>query len=276
MHQSKEQHNNTANIARESYECKVAIEAINRAGKCPNLKGHVHEILFKDKFNINPSNILKGQKAMLTKSNTAKMKDIIILKGNKVAGHAQLKDTISSAGVKKTITQINSGHYGKTKVLGTIETVKKVQGKTAQQIYSSGISSETTTRIANKALGKMPTLTSLNNVGKAGGVVGAAVSAGIEAVRSVHDVYHNQKTIEQAAKDITVAGVKGGITGYTSAIAGSIAAGATGSVIATTGIGTIAAGSAIGVATITFAPVVVSFVAAYAIGSAINSCLNRL
>ena len=276
MYQSKDQHNNAANIARESYEGKVAIEALNRAGKCPNLKGHVHEILFKDKFNINPLNILKDQKAMLTKSNTAKMKDIIILKGNKVAGHAQLKDTISAAGVKKTITQINSGHYGKTKVLGTIETVGKVQGKTTQQIYSSGISSETTTRIANKALGKMPTLTSLNNVGKAGGVVGAAVSAGIEAVRSVHDVYHNQKTIEEAAKDITVAGVKGGITGYTSAVAGSIAAGATGSAIATTGIGTIAAGSAIGAATITFAPVVVGFVAACAVGSAISSCLNRL
>jgi hypothetical protein len=33
---------------------------------------------------------------------------------NKVAGHMQLKDTISSSGVKKTIDQINSGHYSKT------------------------------------------------------------------------------------------------------------------------------------------------------------------
>ena len=32
-------------LGKEAYESKVALEALNRAGKCPQLKGHVHEIL---------------------------------------------------------------------------------------------------------------------------------------------------------------------------------------------------------------------------------------
>ena len=274
------QNNNKLNIAstvvKESYESKVAIEALNRAGKCPNLKGHIHEILYKDKFNTNPVNIIKNQKAVLTKSNTAKMKDIIILKNGKVAGHAQLKDTISKSGVQKTIAQINSGHYNKTQVLGTTETTAKIQGKVSQPVRSSGISSNTTTRIANKALGKMPTTSALHNVGKAGGLSGAAISAGLQSVQSLCDVYNDKKSLGEAGVDIAAAGIKGGITGYSSAVAGSVAAGATGTAIAATGIGTIAAGSAIGATAVAVAPVAVGFVAACAVGSAISSFLSDI
>ena len=268
--------NITSTVVKESYEGKVAIEALNRAGKCPNLKGHIHEILYKDKFNTNPVNILKNQKAVLTKSNTAKMKDIIIMKNGKVAGHAQLKDTISLSGVQKTIKQIKSGHYNKTRVLGTTETTAKLQGKVSQQVHSSGISSETTSRIANKALGKLPTASSIHSIGKAGGITGAAVSAGIQSIQSLYDVYNDKKTLGEASADIAIAGVKGGITGYTSAVAGSLAAGATGATIATTGIGTLVAGSAIGATAITIAPVAVGFAAACAIGSLASSLLDEL
>lgn len=266
----------TTTMIKESYEGKVAIEALNRAGKCPNLKGHVHEILYKDKFNITPSNILKNQKAVLTKSNTAKMKDIIIMKGNKVSGHAQLKDTISYSGIKKTIAQINSGHYNKTRVLGTTETVAKIKNKVSQPVHSTGISSETTTRIANKALGKLPTTSALHNIGKSSGVTGAAVSAGLQAISSLCDVYNGKKSIDDAAVDIAVSGAKGGVTGYTSAVAGSVAAGATGTALATTGLGAIVTGSAIGAAAITVAPVAVGFAAACAVGSAVSSLLDEI
>lgn len=141
-------------MVKEAYEAKVGLEALRRAGNCPQLKGHVHEVLFKDSFNINPKNIIEGKRAVLTSSNTARMKDVIIKKGNKIVGHAQLKDTVSNSGARKTIEQINSGHYSKTKVLGTKETVAKVAGKTTQKVESSGISSETTKRIADKTLGK--------------------------------------------------------------------------------------------------------------------------
>ncbi|MDM8112075.1 hypothetical protein QUV50_09795 [Phascolarctobacterium faecium] len=266
----------TSTVIKESYESKVAIEALNRAGKCPNLKGHVHEILYKDKFNINPSNILKNQKAVLTKSNTAKMKDIIILKNNKVAGHAQLKDTISKSGTQKTIAQIKSGHYNKTRILGTTETTAKIQNKVSQPVHSSGISSNTTTRIANKALGKMPSTSALHNVGKAGGFSGAAISAGMQTVQSLYDVCNDKKTLGEASADIAVAGVKGGITGYSSAVAGSIAAGATGTAITATGLGTIAAGSTIGATAVAAAPVAIGLAAACVVGSAVSSFLSDL
>lgn len=268
--------NTTSTVVKEAYESKVSIEALNRAGKCPNLKGHIHEILYKDKFNINPANIMKNKRAVLTKSNTAQMKDIIILKNGKVAGHAQLKDTVSTSGVRKTIAQINSGHYNKTIVLGTAETTAKLQGKVSQQVHSSGISSETTSRIANKALGKMPPMSSLHSIGKSGGIAGAAVSAGIQSLQSLYDVYNDKKTLNEASVDIAKAGLKGGVTGYASAIAGSVAAGATGTTIAATGIGTLVAGSAAGATVLAAAPVAVGFVAACAISSLASSLLDEL
>lgn len=266
----------TSTVVKESYESKVAIEALNRAGKCPNLKGHVHEILYKDKFNLNPVNIMKNKKAVLTKSNTAQMKDIIILKNGKVAGHAQLKDTVSASGVRKTIAQINSGHYNKTRVLGTAEATAKLQGKVSQPVYSSGISSETTSRIANKALGKMPSMSSMHSIGKSGGLAGAAVSAGIQSVQSLYDLYNDKKTLSEASVDIAKAGLKGGVTGYASAVAGSVAAGAAGTTIATTGIGTLVAGSAAGATILAATPVAVGLVAACAIGSLASSVLDEL
>ena len=60
------------------------------------------------------------------------------------------------------------------------------------------------------------------------------------------------------------------------AVAGSMAAGATGTAIAATGLGTIATGSAIGATAVAVAPVAVGFVAACAVGSAISSFLSDI
>lgn len=45
-----------------------------------------------------------------------------IRRGGKIAGHVQLKDTISNSGVRKTAGQILKGKYSKTSVYGTEET----------------------------------------------------------------------------------------------------------------------------------------------------------
>lgn len=47
-----------------------------------------------------------------------------------------------------------------------------------QKVHSSGISSGTTQRIADKALGNMPSVKSLHVAGKAGGLMGAACAVG--------------------------------------------------------------------------------------------------
>jgi hypothetical protein len=259
------------NNAKEAYECKVAVESLDRAGKCNQLKGVVHEVLVKDKMNANIGNLCKGKITHLTKSNTAQVNDLITMQGNKVVGRYQLKDVVSPSGVSKTVKQINSGKYGKTSILGTEETVAKLAGKTKQKVHSSGISSDTTSRIANKALGKMPNMNALHAAGKAGGVAGAAVSAGVETVTSLYDVYKGKKDIGEAAGDIAVAGIKGGVTGYGSAVAGSAAAGATGAVIASSGIGATVAAGSVGALAVAAAPAAVGFAAACAVGSLISS-----
>ena len=272
---SKRNEGNATVCAREGYEAATALRALNRAGKCPQLKGHVHEIMFCDKFNVNPSNIMQGNHAALTKSATAQMKDVVITRGGKVIGHAQLKDTISNAGVRKTIEQINGGHYGQTAVYGTEETVAKIAGKVTQKVHSSGISSETTSRIAQKALGAMPSASALASVAKSGGAMGAAVGAGFEAVSSLVDVANGKKSFGDAALDVGGAAVKGGVSG------GAAAAGLTGSAL-TAAAGTAAGsaalaaigGTAAGAAAVAFAPVVVGFGAACAVGSFISDLFD--
>jgi hypothetical protein len=266
---------NVAVQAREAYEGKVAIEALERAGRCPQLKGHVHEILFKDGFNL--SHIINGEHAALTKSNIAPMKDIVITKGGKVVGHMQLKDTVSNSGVRKTVQQIAEGKYGKTAVYGTTETTAKVGSKVAQKVHDSGISSNTTSRIASKALGKMPTTSMLGVAAKSGGAWGAAIGAGCEAVSSVVDVVNGKKEVSDAVVDVAAAGVKGGAIGAVSAVAGSAAAGVAGtatSVLVATSIGGAVAATGAGALAVAFAPVAIGFGAACLIGSAISSVFD--
>ena len=270
-------------MAREGYETKAGVEAVSRAGHCPQLKGHVHEILFKDRYNLDPVNILEGKTAELTKSATAPMKDVVMKQGGRVVGHAQLKDTVSSSGVKKTVEQLKAGHYNKTRVFGTTETADKVAraaartGEKVQKVHSSGISSETTSRIAGKALGKMPTLGALGSAAKSGGASGAVVSAGLEAVTSVVDVCEGRKSVGEAAGDVTVAAIKGGAIGAASAAVSSVAAGATGAALtsaAATGVGAAVTGTAVGAAAVVFAPAVLGFGAACVVGGWISDLFD--
>lgn len=262
--------NNVAGSASNVYEASVGMRALNRAGQNPQIKGIVHEIVYCDKYNLNLGNILNGRHMDLTKSTTAHMKDVIAKNSaGKVVGHAQLKDTISNAGVRKTVQQINSGHYSKTRVIGTEETAAKVNKVlekcgVKQRVESSGISSKTTSRIADKTLGKMPTISTVSSAARAGGVTGAAVGAGMEAISSIGDLLEGDKSAGEAAVDVAVAGVKGGVTGAVSGAIGSAAAGATGSAIAaatTTTVGSAVAGTAVGAAAIAAAPVVAAVAA---------------
>lgn len=264
-------------MAKEGYEAKVGLEALSRAGKNIQLKGHVHEILFKDQYNLNPINIVQGKTAALTKSPTAQMRDIVMKQGNKVIGHAQLKDTVSNSGVRKTIEQIKAGHYNKTAVYGTEETVKKIGNSVTQKVKSTGISSNTTKRIADKALGNVATLNTVTSAVKSGGSVGAIAGAGIEAVSSVVDVFNGKKVVDEAVGDVAVAGIKGGITGAAGAATSTVVAGVTGSAVSaamTTTAGTAVASTALGAAVVATAPVAVGFAAACAVCSLIGGLFD--
>ena len=265
---------NAGVMMHEGYEAKVGLEALARAGRTPQLKGIVHEVMFKDGYNANPVHILQGESAQMTKSATAQMKDIIFMKNGHVHGSAQLKDTISSAGVQKTIEQIKAGHYNKTAVYGTKETAAKVAGKVSQKVHSSGISSETTSRIADKALGNMPGMSALGAAARSGGVMGAAFGAGIEAISSGIDVVNGEKDLSDAAVDVAAAGIKGGVTGAPAAMAGSAAAGAAGAAVtALTGGAALTGAAAVAV---TAAPIVVGLGAACLVGSVVSDIWDSI
>lgn len=259
-------------MVHEGYEAKVGLEALARAGCTPQLKGIVHEVMFKDAYNANPLHILRGESAHLTRSTTAQMKDIVFMKHGHIHGSAQLKDTVSNAGVRKTIEQIKAGHYNKTAMYGTKETVAKVAGKVSQKVHSSGISSETTSRIADKALGNMPGLSALGSAARSGAVTGAVVGAGLEAISSGIDVIHGEKDLSDAAVDVAAAGIRGGIVGAPAAMANTVAAGA-----ASAALTAVTGGAALtGVAAVVTAaaPIVVGFGVACFVASKLNDMLG--
>ena len=57
--------------SRSAYEAKVGVEAVLRSGgKNPQLKGVVHEILYRDALTMKPGNLANGARGTLSKSVT--------------------------------------------------------------------------------------------------------------------------------------------------------------------------------------------------------------
>ena len=125
-----------AATGRSAYESKVGVEAVIRSGgKNPQLKGVVHEVLYRDSLTMTPGNLASGTKGVLSKSATAVRDDVLLKQGSKVVGRAQLKDTVS--GVSKTVKQAASGKYAGTKLMGTKETVAAYE-KAVENLAKNG------------------------------------------------------------------------------------------------------------------------------------------
>ena len=89
-------------------EGRVGVEAVTRVGRNPQVKGVVHEVLYRDLQNASAKNVVNGTKAVLTKSTTAVRDDILMKQGTSIVGRAQLKDTPKA--IAKTVSQVRSGH----------------------------------------------------------------------------------------------------------------------------------------------------------------------
>ncbi len=278
--------NTTAIVIKEGYEAKVIYEAVKRAGKNPHLKGHIHEILVKDGINYNLKNIISGKTAQIVKSPTAKTVDIIVKQNGKIIERLQLKDTPNS--INSVIKQIKSGHYNSAKIVATDETAKELIKRAGQQginktIKSSGISTETTTRLAQKAgaKGSGTLMGAVGSATKSGAKFGGGVSAGIAVAGGVIDLINGDKDLAEVTADVIVEGTKGAITGGATAavttvaapvITGAVSTAAT--VAAGTAIGSTAAGAAVIGATVAAAPVVAVGAIAVGIGSIISSIFD--
>ena len=193
-------------VMNSTYQGSVAYRAMQRAGRCPNLKGHVFEIIYKDKFNMDPKNVIAGKKAYLTKLSTAVRDDIIVKQKGKVIKRFQCKDTSSVSGARDTVKRILSGQYSRTNVVGTSETsknvnnlLKKKNAETSMRVQNSNISSKTTELIACQAKGANP-MKHLDLIGRHAGKMAlnaAAVSSGVSAFKNGREVLKGKQDLDE-------------------------------------------------------------------------------
>jgi hypothetical protein len=225
---------NSFSAARELYFDTIALEALDRAGECPQLKGVVHELLFRDKLNLSRKNLLEGSVTKLTKNPTAHGVDLVTLnkQGRPVAKY-QLKDCTSPSGTSKTLGQVRNGKYQNAKLMGTEETTKNYNAAklpTDKEMTSTGISSNRTGRIADNAGVKSPDAsTVLNNFKDIGACAGtsALIGGGIAAGSSIYSGYSRYRDGEisglEYAEEVVCETVKtAAITGGTTVAALSI------------------------------------------------------
>lgn len=263
-----------AAAGRSAYEAKVGVEAVIRSGgKNPQLKGVVHEVLYRDSVTLSPANLANGTVGVLSKSSTAVRDDVLIKQGSKIVSRAQLKDTVSSAGVAKTVKQAASGKYARTNLKGTVETTKlynqaadklvKAGGKVPQKMTSTGISSADTSRIAAQTVGGSLKAASVAKCALTSGGAGAAISGGIEVLSSGVKLLEGEIDGEEFVGNVARETVGGGL----SAAGGSAAA---------TAVGTVAAGLLTGTTAPLWVPGAIAVGAAVAVGSGIKSLWDCL
>ena len=227
-----------AAASRSAYEAKVGVEAVLRSGgKNPQLKGVVHEVLYRDSITMAPKNLMSGTKGVLSKSATAIRDDVLTMQGGSVVGRAQLKDTVSS--IEKTVRQAADGKYARTSLMGTKETVKAYNEAVArmakngttvtQKMTSTGISSADTSRIAAQTIGGTVKAAYMARAAVTSGGVGAAISGGVEAVVSGVKLAKGEISGRKFAGNVAKEAVGGGL----SAAAGTTAATATATAAAT-------------------------------------------
>lgn len=259
--------NSIFNGAKTGYEAKVVAEALQRAGKNPQLHGHIHEILIRDRINMNPITMIKGETARLVKSTNAKTVDLVVERGGTIVRRIQAKDTADS--LHKTIRQINKGQYQSAEILGTKETAEnflkhasKVKG--AKTIKSSGISSKTTKTLAARAgaggtahLGR-----ACLGAARSGGLAGLVVGGGISLIKGCYEMAEGTADFEDVAAEVGKNCLGAGLSGASA----SVAATATGAMVATGAAALGLTGLAV-TATIVAAPVVAAVGVGLAVGN---------
>ncbi len=257
---------------RSVYETKVGVEAVVRSGgKNPQLKGVVHEILYRDSLTVAPKNLASGAKGALSKSVTAVRDDVLLKQGGSVVGRAQLKDAVVTA--DKVARQAAGGKYAGTKLMGTKETVAAYEKaaanlakngtKVTQKMTSTGISSADTSRIAAQTIGGSLKATQLGKAALTSGVTGAVLSGVIETASSGVKLVNGDIDGGEFAANVA----QEAVGGYLAAAGGSAAATAAG-----IGAATLLAGSTAPL----WVPGAVAVGAAVAAGSVVKSVWDNV
>ncbi len=216
----------------EGYEESVISQMIGRAGsRSPyGAKGIAFEIIYKDTRNLeNFFCIFKpSEKIVLSTSSTDALADLVVTNSDgSIVELIQCKDGNSYSQARNILRQVLEGKYEGAQLVGTKECAAEFNRQAEAlgieaRMIDSGISTEYTKRVADKALGGTGALSKLlTSVGKsamAGGVFCGAVAAIESAICN--------DSIPDAVGHVTVASVNGAIsTGGASAVGGLLTMG---------------------------------------------------
>lgn len=265
---NKDQKNYESNVStglnsvQTIYEGSVNARVVERAGNLASSqsKGIAHEIMYADKLNVTRPEL--GVTKLSTKTNAVR-DDLVSVKDGVVKYRAQLKDTVSSSGVNKTVTQGMNGKYQGTNFMGTKETTELYNQATkntaAQKMSSTGISSKDTSRITESFSGKMTSLENIAHNSTRAGSFGAVASVAVGAVEDIVNSESGDEMLAHAASN----GVRGFASGYVGSAAATVATSATAAGIAS--VPALAAAPLVAVA----APVAAGIVAATVAGKVV-------
>ena len=181
------------------YESTVIARMSGRAGAATanGAKGISFEIIYSDVKNIF-HNFKDGLKTNLSASSIDDVADLVTTnKAGDIIQLIQCKDGGSESQFYKMIRQVGSGKYSSAELVCTQELASRFNDKApskgiSQKATDSGISTKTTTRIANKALGITPSGSELFKSSVKNASVAAAITACISLAESIYrgdDVY---------------------------------------------------------------------------------------
>ena len=180
-----------AEIIREGYEASVVSRMTGRAGAYSpkGSAGNALEIMANDKSNL--GNLFKPDTVTrLTKSSTATQVDAVTTKAGKVVERIQYKDTVSPAGVQKTLNQVKAGKYQQAQLRGTIEATEKYNAAAkasgvSKTMKSTGISPNATQRVGDKFTKQPLKIGGLGDAVKGSTGVAVGITTAVEVGKSI-------------------------------------------------------------------------------------------
>jgi len=234
---------NVGTIAKHAYEASVKARALQRAGHCPNLNGHILEIMGGDKTNLLSG---PGVRETLTRSRTATTVDAVVTRNGQIVQRIQYKDTAHSIG--DTVRRVKAGQYRTTTLKGTTETAKvfnryAAKHGIAKRMQDTGISSRTTKSLARScgAAKQISVGRAAAMAAKSGGAFGAVVGGGISAISNTVAVFNGEKDFGEALGCVAKDTAGGALAGAGSAAAATATGAAVASGLAAIGVGGAAA-----------------------------------
>lgn len=193
------------------YEASVIARMAGRAGAATEsgAKGIVFEVLYSDVKNFF-YNIKDGLVTKLSSSSTDPVADLVTTdKNGTIIELIQCKDGTSSAQINSVLKAVSNGKYDGAELVGTREFCS-IYGEKAEELgisqmaTNSGISTKTTTKIAQKAIGTQPSLQQVVS----STFNSSALAAGITGVISIAEsVYNHEDFFTATGNLITNSGI---------------------------------------------------------------------